>query len=480
MRKEKGRQRGVLLLMTLITVMVIAQASLSEAKDLTNVLKQGFSFVALGSDPAAVVPSFAPTFSSAVAQAVALEFPNASVAPAFSYRFNPALNVFERTTGVPGPLFSERAFTLGKGRFNFGIGYAFVDFSEFNGTDLDNIRSPALIPDIIEEVESRRDDGLLVAPLAFSRTRTRLDINAHVIAPSFRYGITPRWDIALVVPIVHTFLRVRNDTVRIVEFDPDFARILYRKDAQGNLVEDFGFIDGQGRVKSPADVVRGPLTTSQRRPGSPIKAAGSSTGIGDVSIRTKYHLWQTDGGGAAVGLNLQLPTGELRNFQGAEETHLTTFLYVSELFWDRFEPHVNLGVDFNADDVNRSSFLYSVGGSVLVWNKLGISADILGRSEFERFKLRIPQEGFYSGRALNGDPKSCTKERPCFIDVDRGFVRFPFFPLETRRNDIINFSFGFRYPLGTAGSVFFGGLIPLNNDGIRADFIPSGGVEYTF
>jgi hypothetical protein len=53
-------------------------------------------------------------------------------------------------------------------------------------------------------------------------------------------------------------------------------------------------------------------------------------------------------------------------------------------------------------------------------------------------------------------------------------------PIKIQRNDIANFTFGLRYALGTAGSVFFGGVVPLNDDGFRADFIPSGGIEYTF
>lgn len=39
----------------------------------------------------------------------------------------------------------------------------------------------------------------------------------------------------------------------------------------------------------------------------------------------------------------------------------------------------------------------------------------------------------------------------------------------------LNFSVG-----DSSEPVFFGGIVPLNDDGFRADFIPSGGVEYTF
>lgn len=60
--------------------------------------------------------------------------------------------------------------------------------------------------------------------------------------------------------------------------------------------------------------------------------------------------------------------------------------------------------------------------------------------------------------------------------------KIPFFPppVEIKRNDIANFSFGLRCALGASSSAFFGAVVPLNNDGFRPDFIPSGGIEYKF
>ncbi len=93
--------------------------SRSEARDLTDVLGRGYPPILGGSsDPTASLEAVAPAFSEAVAQAVTQEVPLASVAPAFSYRYNPTLSIFERSSSVPGPLFSERALTLGKGQWN--------------------------------------------------------------------------------------------------------------------------------------------------------------------------------------------------------------------------------------------------------------------------------------------------------------------------------------------------------------------------
>lgn len=179
-----------------------------------------------------------------------------------------------------------------------------------------------------------------------------------------------------------------------------------------------------------------------------------------------------------MGLTLQLPIGEKRDFHGTGETHLSPFVYLSQVFGERFEPHLNLGVDFNTNDVDRSSFLYAVGLGVLVFPQLGVVVDILGRSEFSRFlSPRDQQQPSLPGNMLDRTWNTCTTDAPC-----RAVANAPAFVLAERikRNDIIDFTFGVRYLIGSKGSVFFGGVVPLNSDGFRADFVPSGGIEYTF
>jgi hypothetical protein len=105
--------------------------------------------------------------------------------------------------------------------------------------------------------------------------------------------------------------------------------------------------------------------------------------------------------------------------------------------------------------------------------------DFLGRSEFGSLSVRVPPEGRVTGLIPDKDPDTCRAEEPCFFDESRN-VSFPLFPIRIERNDIANFTFGLRYVLGISGSVFFGGVVPLNDDGFRPDFIPSAGIEYTF
>src|SRR5262249_48580217 len=149
MREERPRYFSIFALLTLLQAFSLGVLPKSEARNLTDVLSNGFSYQFSGIDNTVNARIFAPAFSiatsEAISEAIAQELPLASVAPAFTYRYNPTLSSFERSVGVPGPLFSERALTLGEGQLNFGVGYGFIDFSKLNGKTLDNIRSPAFL-----------------------------------------------------------------------------------------------------------------------------------------------------------------------------------------------------------------------------------------------------------------------------------------------------------------------------------------------
>ena len=483
-----GHRGSAGLSLTVLVVVMVAQAVApgavgeSEARNLTEKFAQAFvwhpsstilsdpSLSGEGVDFSAAGRALAPSFSAAVAQAVTQQFPLTSVSPAFTYRYNPADESYERLTSVPGPLFSERALTLGKGQLNFGVGYSFIDFRDLNGSPLNNINSPGLVGELHQGTELvgvlPTGELLFSFPYSLSRIRTRIDLQAHIVVPTVRYGLTDRWDVSLSIPIVNTSLRVSNELRRVADLAVFLA---VPPSGPGSR-----FVDPAG---NDVDITNPPFVKSQRQKESLSRVAGSATGVGDILLRTKYLLWRNELGGAALGLTLQLPSGEIKNFHGANETHLSSFVYISQVLWKRFEPHLNLGVDWNANDVDRSSFLYAVGASLLIGAKLGVVVDFLGRSEFGRLPVRLPPSSTMTGAVLERNANTCTVQQPCFT---RGTFSFPAIPLKIKRNDIADFSFGFRYALRGSGSVFFGGVVPLNADGFRPDFIPTGGIEYTF
>src|SRR5262249_14167525 len=66
---------------------------------------------------------------SALANTVASTYPVASASSSETYAYNPALDMFERQPGVAGPIFGERAETIGRGQLNVAASYSYVRFS---------------------------------------------------------------------------------------------------------------------------------------------------------------------------------------------------------------------------------------------------------------------------------------------------------------------------------------------------------------
>ena len=59
--------------------------------------------------------------------------PLPSPASGFTYRFDPATGTFVRSTPSFGPILTERAETIGRGRFSFGFTHQFFSFDRARG-----------------------------------------------------------------------------------------------------------------------------------------------------------------------------------------------------------------------------------------------------------------------------------------------------------------------------------------------------------
>lgn len=156
-------------------------------------------------------------------------------------------------------------------------------------------------------------------------------------------------------------------------------------------------------------------------------------GTGDLFLRAKYLLYESPLLDAAAAAVLTLPTGNADDFLGFHDPTFTPWLILSNTF-DRVGPHLNLGYAFRGgDDVSQAQWI--AGADVIVWRWLTLSTDFLG-----------------------------------FHDDKRDGIN----------DDVIQWAAGFKLnPLrGTVIAVTF--QIPVNRDGLRADVIYTGQIEYTF
>jgi hypothetical protein len=357
--------------------------------------------------------------ADALADTAARNLPIVAASAGFTYRYNPQLEVFERTSDTLGPIFLERPDTLGQGKFNVNVSYQYVRLNQLDGEDTSSLEAPD--PIVVRQTDAT---GTLLGFTA-NRLRYDFDLVSHIVGLSFTYGVLDDLDVNILLPIIHTQFDVTAQTQR-----------LFVAETSGPFL--------------PAP---GPVLTGS--------ANGDKTGVGDILLRAKYQLPRWERWRSALGLQLRLPSGNKDNFQGTGTFEASPFFYASTLLWERVEPHANLGLDLRADDVAESEARYGLGVDVDVTRRIGVALAFLGRSQF-------------SGTAS-------ASETDFLHLTPTGVAPKPLLGVEFGRKDFFDLSFGTRFVVWRQLMVFVNGIYALNNDGFRNDsVIPTAGVEGTF
>jgi len=394
-----------------IAVLLGLAASRAEAASLRDRLAGASQTVGLASGSAF------DSLADVIADTAARSIPVVSASAGFTYRFNPQLEVFERTSETLGPIFLERPDTLGRSKININVSSQYVQFDAFDGTSLRRLEAPDPIV--------TRVVGAGGALLTANRLQYRLRIQDYVTALSVTYGLLDALDVNLLIPLIQT-----------------------------------NFSAG---VTSQQEFMAGPDGNFTRSAGPPHTGStkGDTFGVGDLLLRFKYQLPQLDFLKSAAGLQLRLPSGREEDFQGVGSFEASPSLFVSTVLWQRVEPYANGAIDLLADDVGRSQARYGVGVDVDVTQRLGLAFAFLGRSEFER---EAPSGETDFLHLVNGRP-----------------VLRPLLGIDFARHDFIDFSFGARTVVWRGIMVFANGIYALNDAGLRNDtIIPTLGFEGTF
>jgi hypothetical protein len=299
----------------------------------------------------------------ALANTVALTYPVASASSSVTYVYNPALDTLERRRGVGGPIIGERAETIGGGVLNVGLSYSYVDLAQINGKDLHHLVNRPVVDGQV--ISFPVPDGTMLRDGRFTnflpvKVVADLGIVAHIVTPSFTYGVTPDLDLNLVIPILRTSLDV--DT---------------RSQIPDPRLPSFALPPGSSAAGTAL-----------------IAGSDSAAGVGDLLLRAKYFLLHERPVDVAALLGLSLPTGDADNFQGTGTTRVQPTLVLSRVFGQHFEPLLNVGVDINANDVGRSIIRWAVGTTAQVGPLTGALV-FLGRHELGRQSDRIEPPFFF-------------------------------------------------------------------------------------
>jgi hypothetical protein len=301
-------------------------------------------------------------------------FPIGSSSGGFSYAFDPALGTLRRASSSFGPLFAERAATIGRGRMSAGFNYQHASYNRFEGSALDDgsikfflrhqeccTTGGPVMPPFFGVVE--QPDGTLLNPFFegdLIEAALSLKVSTDVVSLFGNYGLTDRWDVGLAVPIVH------------VDMDANVRATIRRLATAANpLIHTF---------------VQGSDVSEQT-----FQQGGSATGIGDIELRTKYRLFDFRAGGLAAAADFRLPTGKEEELLGGS-TQVKLFL-VESGGNERVTQHVNVGYTFSQggeSDLSAGSigatpsfpdeFNYAAGVEIVVEPRVTVIADIVGRN----------------------------------------------------------------------------------------------------
>jgi hypothetical protein len=288
--------------------------------------------------------------------------PLPSPASGFTYRFDAATGTFVRSTQSFGPILTDRAETIGRGRFAFNYNFQYFSFDRLEGLDLSRV--PSIFTHDDFQLGGGRADIV--------STQNAIDASVGQWTGALTYGLTDRFDVSLAVPIVHTRLNV-------------ISAATIRRVGTGEAREIHFFRDPD----SPNGI--GDERTFQ--------AGGSAAGLGDIIVRVKGSVLRQSARGLALGLDLRMPTGDERNLLGSGAFGAKPFLAYSGTF-GRISPHVNFGYQWNgssilagdpAEDIEADlpdQFLYALGADVGVTEKFSLTGDWLGRWAIDSPRVR--------------------------------------------------------------------------------------------
>jgi hypothetical protein len=309
-------------------------------------------------------------FSTAlVSQIVSVPLP--SPASSFTYHFDPTLGVFQRTTQSFGPILAERADTIGASRISFGFAFQRFTFDTVEGLDLRKV--PAVFTHDNAFLRGGREDVVT--------TLNSIEASVSQATTFVTVGITDRFDVSVAVPIVSTDLKVVSDAT------------IQRLGTTNPLTHFFRQSNGE---------------VGERRI---FTAIGGATGIGDLTVRMKSRIARGQSSGIALGLDVQLPTGDEMNLLGTGAAGLQPFAIWSAAY-AKVSPHVNASYKWTGSSVlagNPASgqsgdfpdqAAYAAGADVSVNPRLTLAFDLLGRYIMKSERVTRQQFHALDGRSV--------------------------------------------------------------------------------
>lgn len=352
---------------------------------------------------------------------------------------------FDFSTGVPvattsslGPVFAERAQTLGSRRINIGFNMSYLNMSKLRGVNTDDLRFTFVHQNVSPDTTVMGDN---LNEFDTIDLFMNLDLSATILAFYLTVGVTNRLDLSVAVPFVNVHMKA-EPLAEITSFT-----YVVVDSARHNFGDD------------PTNPV---LST---RP-EPINEY--ATGIGDIAIRAKYNFYKGEDLNFAALVDFRPPTGDEKNFLGAGKSSYRGML-IGSASLGYFSPHLNLAYAHQGGSEDRDGLEVSVGYDQKLADWCTFAADFLGAFEIGgTHKYEFPSENV----VIEGQPKELSHP----IRREVSLTNVPSFS----RDDIMNGSFGFKLNPKKEMILVANVIVPFNDGGLRSTFIPSVGFEFSF
>jgi hypothetical protein len=348
-----------------------------------------------------------------------------------TFRFQGGVPV--RTSTSAGPIFAERAQTLGQGRVLAGISRTGFRFATLRGVDMQNIHLTFTHQNVdFEGCDAQFGGdctkyGIPVLENDAMDFRLSMDLHVNVTSLYVTYGVSDRFDFGLVVPVVQ-------------------ANFVGESDAQ---IMPFG---GTSAAHYFAGTPTNPVLSAHRQ------SLGSAAGLGDVALRLKLNMRDTPTSSFAFLVDGRFPTGSQEDLLGSGKFAGRALVIINSKFGD-FSPHLNAGYLHHGGGQQNDAVLGTVGFDHRLSDTFTLAADLVSELQVGDSKLPLPGLVTYDApflRTLN--PTN----------------------IPNIRDDLVNGSFGFKMTPAHNTTLVANALFPLNRGGLRPNLVYTAGIEYTF
>ncbi len=359
------------------------------------------------------------TFLNDAISSTASNFPLPASGSGITYTFAGGLPV--KTSTSLGPIFGERAQTIGKGRFVTGANLTGIAFTSLRGVPLEGLILTFTHQDVPPAGLGQpvRENDLL---------QVRLDLNVNLLVSTFfaTYGVNDRVDVSVAVPVVHSSLSGRS----VGQFLP------------------FGIPTSHFFAGDSSN----PVLTAN------AATFGSETGIGDIALRIKATLLNTEPFRVAIMADTRLPTGSEEDLTGSGHLGFRGLLIGAGQFGN-FSSHLNLGYAVRGGRGLNDAFLATAGFDELMASWATLAVDVISEWETGPNALTLPS--------------SITFEYPVQRTVQLSNI-------PEMRDHRVNGSLGFRFRTPGGPILTTNAVVPLRRGGLQAGLIWTAGLDFSF